>query len=159
MSLGKTNKSNSTQFLAPNKSKFWPQIRPDYPLSLSILISRGKEINKDSQSKGKLSENISSLKSPLLATTNHSLKKCLQAGCTVLKLLGTAHHRGWQSRMPNIVHQPRSPIYELGCFEMQPKMGGKLLKLNIGTRPILNKYCQGKMKSTLKWKLIVREIV
>ena len=34
---------------------------------------------------------------------------------------------------------------------MQPKMGGKLhLKLNIGTRPIANKYREGKMKRTLK---------
>ena len=33
-------------------------------------------------------------------------------------------------------------------------MGGKLLlKLNIGTRPIANKYREGKMKSTLKRKL------
>ena len=39
-------------------------------------------------------------------------------------------------------------------------MGGKLLlKLNIGTRPIANKYREGKMKSTLKRKLIVRETV
>ena len=43
---------------------------------------------------------------------------------------------------------------------MQPKMGGKLLlKLNMGTRPIANKYREGKMKSTLKRKLIVRETV
>ena len=43
---------------------------------------------------------------------------------------------------------------------MQPKMGGKLLlKLNIGTRPIANKYREGKMKRTLKRKLIVRETV
>ena len=43
---------------------------------------------------------------------------------------------------------------------MQPKMGGKLhLKLNIGTRPIANKYREGKMKSTLKRKLRVRETV
>ena len=43
---------------------------------------------------------------------------------------------------------------------MQPKMGGKLLlKLNIGTRPIENKYRKGKMKSTLKRKLIIRETV
>ena len=43
---------------------------------------------------------------------------------------------------------------------MQPKMGGKLLlKLNIGTRPIANKYRVGKMKTTLKRKLIVRETV
>ena len=39
-------------------------------------------------------------------------------------------------------------------------MGGKLLlKLNIGTRPIANKYREGKMKSTLKRKLRVRETV
>ena len=39
-------------------------------------------------------------------------------------------------------------------------MGGKFhLKLNIGTRPIANKYREGKMKSTLKRKLIVRETV
>ena len=43
---------------------------------------------------------------------------------------------------------------------MQPKFGGKLLlKLNIATRPIANKYREGKMKSTLKRKLIVRETV
>ena len=43
---------------------------------------------------------------------------------------------------------------------MQPKKGGKLLlKLNTGTRPIANKYREGKMKSTLKRKLRVRETV
>ena len=39
-------------------------------------------------------------------------------------------------------------------------MGGKLLlKLNIGTRPIANKYREGKMKSTLKRELKARETV
>ena len=34
---------------------------------------------------------------------------------------------------------------------MQLKVGGKFhLKLNIGERPIANKYCEGKMKRTLK---------
>ena len=62
--------------------------------------------------------------------------------------------------MRHIVHQPRSAFYESGCLGMQPKMGGKLLlKLIIGTRPILNKYREGKMKSTLKRKLTVRETV
>ena len=38
-------------------------------------------------------------------------------------------------------------------------MGGKLhLKLNIGTRPIANKYREGKMKRTLKRELKVLEI-
>ena len=39
-------------------------------------------------------------------------------------------------------------------------MGGIcLLKLNIGERPIANKYREGKMKSTLERELTVREIV
>ena len=38
-------------------------------------------------------------------------------------------------------------------------MAGKLhLKLNIGTRPIANKYCEGKMKSTLKTKLVGKTV-
>ena len=39
-------------------------------------------------------------------------------------------------------------------------MGGKFhLKLNTGTRPIANKYREGKMKRTLKRELKVLEIV
>ena len=39
-------------------------------------------------------------------------------------------------------------------------MGGKFhLKLNIGLRPIANKYHEGKMKRTLKRELKVLEIV
>ena len=39
-------------------------------------------------------------------------------------------------------------------------MGGKFhLKLNTDERPIANKYCEGKMKSTLKRELKVRETV
>ena len=42
---------------------------------------------------------------------------------------------------------------------MQPKVGGKFhLRLNIGERPIANKYREGKMKRTLKRELKVREI-
>ncbi len=48
----------------------------------------------------------------------------------------------------------RGVFQESGCLGMQPKMGGKFhLKLNIGTRPIANKYREGKMKSTLKREL------
>ena len=40
------------------------------------------------------------------------------------------------------------------CLGMQTKMGGKYhLKLNIGERPIANKYREGKMKRTLKREL------
>ena len=77
---------------------FWPQIRQDYPLNLSILISGGKETNKDSPSNGEWSGTSSNLKSALLATPNCSLEIRFQGECAVLKLLGTAHRRGWQSR-------------------------------------------------------------
>ena len=58
----------------------------------------------------------------------------------------------------------QSPIegvfLESSCLGMQLKMGGKFhLKLNIGERPIANKYREGKMKRTLKRELKVREIV
>ena len=40
---------------------------------------------------------------------------------------------------------------ESGCLGVQPKVGGKLhLKPNNGTRPIANKYHEGKVKSTLE---------
>ena len=42
---------------------------------------------------------------------------------------------------------------------MQLKVGGKFhLRLNIGERPIANKYREGKMKRTLERELTVREI-
>ena len=45
-------------------------------------------------------------------------------------------------------------FYESVCLGMQTKMGGKYhLKLNIGERPIANKYREGKMKRTLKREL------
>ena len=43
---------------------------------------------------------------------------------------------------------------------LQLKAGGKFhLKLNIGARPIANKYREGKMKRTLKRELKVLETV
>ena len=48
---------------------------------------------------------------------------------------------------------------ESRTLEVVRKMGGNfLLKLNIGTRPIANKYREGKMKSTLERELKVPEI-
>ena len=44
-------------------------------------------------------------------------------------------------------------------LEVERKMGGKFhLKLNIDPRPIANKYCEGKVKRTLKRELKVPEI-
>ena len=43
---------------------------------------------------------------------------------------------------------------------LQPKLGGRFhLKLNISGRPIAKKYCEGKVKRTLKRRLKVLEIV
>ena len=48
---------------------------------------------------------------------------------------------------------------ESRTLEMVRKMGGNLLlKLNIDSRPIANKYREGKMKRTLKRELKVPEI-
>ena len=47
---------------------------------------------------------------------------------------------------------------ESGCLRVQPQEGGKLhLRLNIATRPILNKYREGKLKRTLKREFKERE--
>ena len=48
----------------------------------------------------------------------------------------------------------RYAFEESGCLGLQLKVGGKFhLKLNIGGRPIANKYREGKMKRTLKREL------
>ena len=48
----------------------------------------------------------------------------------------------------------RFTFNESSCLGLQLKVGGKfLLKLNIGERPIANKYREGKMKRTLKREL------
>ena len=56
----------------------------------------------------------------------------------------------------SLVHGSVTVLYmgqlrESGCLGLQPKEGGILhLRLNSGKRPIAHKYCEGKMKSTLK---------
>ena len=50
-------------------------------------------------------------------------------------------------------------ILESRSLEVERKMGGNFhLKLNIGLRPIANKYHEGNVKRTLKRKLKVPEI-
>ena len=45
-------------------------------------------------------------------------------------------------------------VTESSCLGLQLKAGGKFhLRLNRGGRPIANKYCEGKMKRTLKREL------
>ena len=53
----------------------------------------------------------------------------------------------------------RCGFLESRTLEMVRKMGGNFhLKLNIGLRPIANKYREGKMKRTLERELKVPEI-
>ena len=53
----------------------------------------------------------------------------------------------------------RFALSESRSSELERQMGGKFhLKLNIGLRPIENKYHEGKMKRTLKRELKVPEI-
>ena len=70
------------------------------------------------------------------------------AGVRVLLIgtLPTAGVRPLGRRLPSLLPAPES-----GCLGMQPKAGGKLhLRLNTDTRPIANKYREGKLKRTLK---------
>ena len=58
-------------------------------------------------------------------------------------------------RVPSI----RRDFVESRTLDVVRKMGGNfLLKLNIGSRPIANKYREGKMKRTLERELKVPEI-
>jgi len=58
------------------------------------------------------------------------------------------------------VTQQREDIKESGCLRVQPEMGGILhLRLNMGGRPIANKYREGKMQRTLKRELKELEVV
>ena len=127
------------------------QIRRDHPLNLSISISGGKETNKDSPSNGERSGNSSSLKS--LAGTARELWPGEAAVPRLLLSKLTWKGTSERVRAPCSTPTGRAATVfrESGCLGMQPKVGGKLhLKLNTGTRPIANKYHEGKVKSTLK---------
>ena len=59
-----------------------------------------------------------------------------------------------------VIHRSCCAFNESGCLGLQLKIGGRFhLKLNISERPIAKKYCEGKVKRTLKRRLKVLEIV
>ena len=76
----------------------------------------------------------------------------------------TPRHGSWGAQVLLIKAQPVDGVrpvvapsvlaqvfLELGCLGMQPKAGGKLhLRLNTGTRRIVNNYHKKKLKRTLK---------
>ena len=62
----------------------------------------------------------------------------------------------WRVRIPYFLEPAcvRCAFDESSCLGVQLKVGGKFhLKLNIGERPIANKYREGKMQRTLKREL------
>ena len=66
---------------------------------------------------------------------------------------GKRQHRGWDSRSVYLVagQQRQLGVKESSCLRVQLKIGGILhLRLNSDGKPIANKYCEGKMKRTLK---------
>ena len=128
-----------------------PQIRRDHPLNLSISISGGRETNQDSPSNGERRGKSSSLKSPAPGAGELWPGEAAVPGLALSKLTwkGTSE----RVRAPCATPPGRAATVfgESGCLGLQPKVGGKLhLKLNTGTRPIANKYREGKVKSTLK---------
>ena len=65
-------------------------------------------------------------------------------------------------RAPYVYRRPSctASFRESRSLEVERQVGGKFhLKLNTCPKPIANKYCEGKMKRTLKRELKVPEIV
>ena len=131
-----------------------PQIRRDDPLNLSISISGGKETNQDSPSNGERSGKSSSRQSLVLIASELWPVEASVPDATSSKLTW----KGTSERViaPCVAKSRRAATVfgESGCLGVQPKVGGKLhLKPNNGTRPIANKYHEGKVKSTLEREL------
>ena len=64
-------------------------------------------------------------------------------------------------RVPFVICSPpcTARLLRARSSELERKVGGKFhLKLNIGSRPIANKYHEGKVKRTLERELKVPEI-
>ena len=76
-----------------------------------------------------------------------------------VSLFGRMRQRGWESRMSVRIPTRSVCCLESRTLEVVRKMGGNLLlKLNIDSRPIANKYREGKVKRTLERELKVSEI-
>ena len=89
-------------------------------------------------------------------------ERVLRVGALRLNLLEHSTQEG-DSPVQREEQWPAITYYRLvesSCLGVQLKIGGKFhLKLNMGERPIANKYREGKMKSTLKRELKALEIV
>jgi hypothetical protein len=66
-----------------------------------------------------------------------------------IPLRGVIAHSGCKAHTTPFVSV--GAAVESGCLRVQPKVGGKPhLRLNMSTRPIANKYREGKLQRTLK---------
>ncbi|KRY65154.1 hypothetical protein T4B_2403 [Trichinella pseudospiralis] len=116
------------------------QIRRDYPLNLSISISGGKETKTNSPSSGERNE-----KSPYTEVG----EQCCSS--TFVGSLDWGFRAGAGPITNGLLCMVSRRFVESGCLRLQPKAGGKSHpRLNIRTRPIANKYREGKLKRTLK---------
>ena len=132
-----------------------PRVRGDYPPNLSILLSGGKETNRDSPSKCDRTGRspACSLEPPFPGA--RGMPRSGGSPSRVPAQLSPLErgHYPWRVRGPYALSPGpwNGPSVESGCLKLQPKAGGKLhLRLNIPTSPIANKYREGKLKRTLK---------
>ena len=131
----------------------WSQIKQEDPLNLSISISGGKETNRDSPSNGEWSGNSS-----ILESHSFRVRIVVSRGAFGGSLGLSPLERGIKEGENPVFDPEPTPMWcvfkESDSLGMLSKMGGKYhLKLNIGERPIANKYREGKMKRTLKREL------
>lgn len=145
------------------ENTFRPQIRRDYPPDLSILISGGKENNRDSPSSG---ERTGKSPSPNPAAHFRAAARMGVVAYGPASLPGRTRRsksplngamaRRWCQASRGRRSVPGSDrAFESGCLRVQPEAGGKLhLRLNTATRPIVDKYREGKLKRTLKREFI-----
>ena len=148
----------STTHPVPRRGKalqIRPRVRGDYPPNLSILLSGGKETNRDSPSKCDRTGRspACSLEPPFPGA--RGMPRSGGSPSRVPAQLSPLErgHYPWRVRGPYALPPGpwNGPSVESGCLKLQPKAGGKLhLRLNTTTSPIANKYREGKLKRTLK---------
>jgi len=129
-----------------------PRISRDYPLNLSISLGGGKETNKDSFSNGEWTR-----KSPAPNLPAFCCGEMWCVGEPFCSLLHTLSSLDWghsPQKVQDLCGWPTAVVgasLESDCLRVQSKAGGKPhLRLNIATRPIANKYREGKLQRTLK---------
>ena len=105
-------------FVKTNFAIFWADLREEYPLNLSILLSGGQETNKDSLSTGEGSGKSSSLKS---GTSVFELwpMEISPWWCQVQVVVGTACPRGLKPRSWSDKPPHRKVFRESCCSGLQ----------------------------------------